>query len=84
MDVFSRYIISWWLANTLEPEFCCEALKEALESGCSEYFNTDQGAQFTSSEFFSILQGEEIKISLDGKGRMIDNIFIELLADLKA
>jgi len=57
MDVFSRYIISWRLANTLETGFCCEALKEALERGSPEYFNTDQGAQFTSSEFLSILQG---------------------------
>ena len=77
MDVFSRYIISWRLANTLEPGFCCEALKEALESDRPEYFNTDQGAQFTSSEFLSVLHGEEIKISMDGKGRVIDNIFIE-------
>ncbi len=77
MDVFSRYIISWQLSNTLESGFCCEALKEALEGDCPEYFNTDQGAQFTSSEFLSILQGKEIKISLDGKGRVIDNIFIE-------
>ena len=77
MDVFSRYIISWRLANTLGPGFCCEALKEALESGSPEYFNTDQGAQFTSTEFLSILQRKEIKISLDGKGRVIDNIFIE-------
>jgi len=77
MDVFSRYIISCRLANTLEPGFCCEALKEALESGCPEYFNTDQGAQFTSSEFLSILQRKEIRISMDGKGRVIDNIFIE-------
>ncbi|MBP8600994.1 MAG: transposase family protein [Candidatus Saccharicenans sp.] len=50
---------------------------KALESGCPEYFNTDQGAQFTSSEFLSILQRKEIKISMDGKGRVIDNIFIE-------
>jgi len=77
MDIFSRYIISWRLANTLEPGFCCEAFKEALESGCPQYFNTDQGAQFTSSEFLSILHRKEIKISLDGKGRVIDNIFIE-------
>ncbi len=77
MDVFSRYIISWWLANTLEPGFCREALKEALECDHPEYFNTDRGAQFTSSELLSILQGEEIKINLDGKGRVIDNIFIE-------
>jgi len=77
MDVFSRYIISWQLSTTLESGFCCEALKEALESDRPEYFNTDQGAQFTSSEFLSILQGKEIKISMDGKGRVIDNIFIE-------
>ena len=77
MDVFSRYIISWQLSDTLESGFCCEALKEALESGCPEYFNTNQGAQFTSSEFLSMLQGKKIKISLDGKGRVIDNIFIE-------
>ena len=77
MDVFSRYIISWQLSNTLESGFCCEALKEAPERGRPEYFNTDQGAQFTSSEFLPILQGKEIKISMDGKGRVIDNIFIE-------
>ncbi|MBC7349484.1 MAG: IS3 family transposase [Candidatus Aminicenantes bacterium] len=77
MDVFSRYIISWQLSNTLESGFCCEALKEALERGRPEYFNTAQGAWFTSSEFLSILQEKEIKISMDGKGRVIDNIFIE-------
>jgi len=61
----------------VETDFCCEALKEALEKGNPEYFNTDQGAQFTSKEFISILQSEKIKISMDGKGRVIDNIFIE-------
>ncbi len=77
MDVFSRYAISWQLTNTLELGFCCEVLKEALESDHLEYFNTDQGAQFTSCEFLSILQGKEIKINMDEKGRVIDNIFIE-------
>ena len=77
MDLYSRYIVSWRISNTLETDFCCEALKEALERGRPEYFNTDQGAQFTSKEFISILQTEKIKISMDGKGRVIDNIFIE-------
>ena len=77
MDLFSRYIVSWRISNTLEPDFCCEALKAALEQGKPEYFNTDQGSQFTSREFTSILKDNEIQISMDGKGRVIDNIFIE-------
>ncbi|MCK4432214.1 MAG: IS3 family transposase, partial [Candidatus Aminicenantes bacterium] len=77
MDLFSRYIVSWRISNTLEPDFCCKALKEALEQGKTEYFNTDQGAQFTSRDFTSILKSEKIQISMDGKGRVIDNIFIE-------
>lgn len=77
MDLYSRYIVSWKISTTLETEFCCDALKEALEKKRPEYFNTDQGAQFTSKEFISILKSENIKISMDGKGRVIDNIFIE-------
>jgi putative transposase len=77
MDLYSRYVISWKISNTLEADFCCEALKEAHEQGTPEYFNTDQGAQFTSRDFTSILQDKKIKISMDGKGRVIDNIFIE-------
>lgn len=77
MDLFSRYIVSWRISNTLEPDFCCEALNEALEQARPEYFNTDQGAQFTSRDFTSILKSENIRISMDGKGRVIDNIFIE-------
>ena len=77
MDLYSRYIISWRVSNTLETDFCCEALKEALKRRKPEYFNTDQGGQFTSREFILILQGKGIKISMDGKGRVIDNIFIE-------
>jgi len=77
MDLYSRYIVSWRISTTLESNFCCEALQEALERGRPEYFNTDQGAQFTSSDFTSILKGEKIKISMDGKGCVIDNIFIE-------
>ena len=77
MDLYSRYIVSWRISNTMETDFCCEALKEALERGRPEYFNTDQGAQFTTKEFISILQSEKIKVSMDAKGRVIDNIFIE-------
>ena len=77
MDWYSRYVVSWELSNTLDSRFCAEAVRTALWTSRPEIFNTDQGVQFTSSEFLSILQGEEIKISLDGKGRVIDNIFIE-------
>ncbi|MGB8952065.1 MAG: IS3 family transposase [Candidatus Aminicenantales bacterium] len=77
MDLYSRYIVSWEISTSLEPDFCCEALREALEKGSPEYFNTDQGAQFTSKDFTSILKEEKIQISMDGKGRVIDNIFIE-------
>jgi len=77
MDIYSRYIVSWKISTTLETDFCCEALGEALKRGKPEYFNTDQGAQFTSKEFTSILKERRIQISMDGKGRVIDNIFIE-------
>jgi putative transposase len=77
MDLYSRYLVSWRISNTLEPDFCCEALLEALKQGRPEYFNTDQGAQFTSRDFTSILKSNHIRISMDGKGRVIDNIFIE-------
>ena len=77
MDLYSRYIVSWEISTSLEPEFCSAALKVALGKGRPEYFNTDQGAQFTSKEFTSILKEEKIRISMDGKGRVIDNIFIE-------
>jgi len=77
MDLYSRYLVSWRISNTLEPDFCCEALLEALKQGSPEYFNTDQGAQFTSRDFTSLLKSNHIRISMDGKGRVIDNIFIE-------
>ncbi len=77
MDIYSRYIVSWRISITLEADFCCEALQEALKKSKPEYFNTDQGSQFTSKDFTSILQSKKIKISMDGKGRVIDNIFIE-------
>jgi putative transposase len=79
MDWFSRYVLSWKLSNTLDLGFCLEALKEALKIGTPEIFNSDQGVQFTSHEFTSILENRGIRISMDGKGRALDNIFIERL-----
>lgn len=80
IDWFSRRVLSWRLSNTMETSFCVEALNEALARyGCPETFNTDQGSQFTSERFTDILRDHEIKISMDGKGRYIDNIFVERL-----
>ena len=75
----SRYVAAWRLSNTLEAGFCTEALTEALARGRPEVFNTDQGSQFTSLEFTHVLQEHGVKISMDGKGRYNDNIFVERL-----
>ena len=79
MDWHSRYVVAWRLSNTLEADFCVDALKEALGQGRPEVFNTDQGSQFTSLEFTQVLQELGVKISMDGKGRETDNIFVERL-----
>ncbi len=80
IDWYSRKVLSWRLSNTMDTLFCLEALEEALQNNpVPEYFNTDQGAQFTSSEFTSVLKEKGIKISMDGKGRAIDNVFTERL-----
>jgi putative transposase len=80
MDWYSRKVLSWKLSNTLEAEFCVAALEEAIKSyGCPEIFNTDQGSQFTSEAFTGLLASHAIQISMDGKGRFHDNIFIERL-----
>lgn len=77
IDWFSRYILSWKLSNTMDTYFCLIALDEALKIACPEIFNTDQGSQFTSEDFIQSLQKKNIKISMDGKGRCLDNIFVE-------
>ncbi len=77
IDWHTRYIVSWKLSNTLEIDFCIQALHEALQQGQPEIFNSDQGSQFTSPQFTQILEGKAIQISMDGKGRVFDNIFIE-------
>jgi putative transposase len=78
MDLYSRKTLSWQLSNTLDPRFCVTALTEALARyGVPDIFNTDQGAQFTSQAFTSLLHQHGVRISMDGKGRWIDNVFIE-------
>jgi putative transposase len=79
IDWFSRYVLSWEISVTMETEFCVAALDWALRYGKPEIFNTDQGAQFTSQDFTKRLLDEEIRISMDGRGRVFDNIFVERL-----
>jgi len=79
MDWYSRYVLSWALSNTLEAGFCLEALEAALLSGPPEIFNSDQGAQFTSPAFTARLAVGGVRISMDGRGRALDNVFIERL-----
>lgn len=77
LDMFSRFILSWKLSSSMEVNFCVEALKDALKAGKPEIFNSDQGSQFTANTFINILKENQIQISMDGKGRYVDNIFIE-------
>lgn len=79
LDWFSRYVLAWQLSNTLDCRFCLDALQQALRLGQPEIFNTDQGVQFTAQEFTACLEGAGIRISMDGRGRALDNIFIERL-----
>ena len=80
MDWASRKVLAWRLSNTMEAEFCVTALKEALTRfGKPEIFNTDQGSQFSSNDFTDVLRDAKVKISMDGRGRWMDNVFIERL-----
>ena len=79
MDWYSRYVLAWRLSNTLDADFCVEALKEALRKGRPEIFNTDQGTQFTGKAFTGLLEQHGVRISMDGKGSYRDNLFIERL-----
>lgn len=79
IDWYSRYVLAWELSNTLDTQFCIDALEQALQLGQPEIFNSDQGSQFTSAAFTGILEAAGIRISMDGKGRALDNIFIERL-----
>ena len=79
MDWFSRYVVAWELALTLEADFCVRTLEAALGRGRPEIFNSDQGSQFTSEGFTEVLSGAGVQISMDGRGRVFDNIFVERL-----
>ena len=80
LDVYSRRVLAWRLSNTMTADFCVEALEEAISRfGAPEIFNTDQGSQFTSDDWINVLKKSGIAISMDGKGRWIDNVFIERL-----
>jgi putative transposase len=80
MDWFSRRVLSWRVSITLDTAFCIEALQAAMDRhGPPEIFNTDQGVQFTTADFRSALEGRGVRISMDGRGRYLDNIFIERL-----
>jgi putative transposase len=80
MDWYSRYVLSWELSNSMESSFCVRALERAIERyGKPEIFNSDQGSQFTDRRFIEILERNEIRISMDGRGRCMDNIFVERL-----
>jgi len=79
LDWHSRNVLSWRLSNSLDGDFCLEALEEALDQGRPEIFNTDQGVQFTSREFTSRLESAAVSISMDGRGRALDNVFVERL-----
>jgi putative transposase len=79
MDWHSRYVLSWQISNTMDVNFCLTALEQALEKGGPEIFNTDQGSQFTSQAFTGRLEEAGVAISMDGRGRVLDNIFVERL-----
>lgn len=79
LDWFSRFVLSWRLSNAITVDFCKEALFDAFKFGVPDIFNSDQGSQFTSNEFTKELISREIQISMDGRGRAIDNVFIERL-----
>lgn len=79
MDWHSRYVLAWELSNTLDKQFCLDALERALATSQPEIFNSDQGSQFTSSEFTGRLEATGVRVSMDGRGRVFDNIFIERL-----
>jgi len=79
MDWYSRYVLSWRLSNTMTADFCLDALEEALSQGTPDIFNTDQGAQFTSEAFVGLLERQGIRVSMDGRGSYLDNLFVERL-----
>src|SRR5207302_7602836 len=79
IDWYSRYVVAWRLSNTLDGSFCLDMLEEALTRGCPEVFNTDQGVQFTAAAWTGRLESVGVAVSMDGRGRCLDNVFVEAL-----
>jgi putative transposase len=79
IDWYSRYVLAWRLSNTLDGAFCLEMLEEALSRNCPEIFNTDQGVQFTAAVWTGRLEAAGVRVSMDGRGRCLDNVFVERL-----
>jgi putative transposase len=79
VDWYSRYVLAWRLSNTMDTSFCLDALEDALRKGRPEMSNTDQGAQFTSAAFTDKVEAADVRISMDGRGRWLDNVFVERL-----
>jgi putative transposase len=79
IDWYSRYVLSWSLSNSLDGRFCLETLDEALRGGTPEIFNTDQGVQYTARSFTGRLESAGVSVSMDGRGRALDNVFVERL-----
>lgn len=79
MDWYSRYVLAWRLSNSLDADFCIDALEEAFRKGRPDIFNTDQGSQFTDEGFIGLLERHGVRVSMDGKGRYTDNLFVERL-----
>jgi putative transposase len=79
IDWYSRFVLDWQISTNLESDFCVETLERTLKNNSCEIFNTDQGSQFTCNNFINVLKSKEIKISMDGRGRVFDNIFVERL-----
>ena len=79
MDWFSRYVLTWRISTSLDAQFCIGALEEALSQAGPDIFNSDQGSQFTSHDFITVLKEAGVRISMDGRGRVFDNIFVERL-----
>ncbi len=77
IDIYSRYVLSWRLSNTLDTQFCLDMLKHGLEKGKPQIINTDQGCQFTSDAWLNLVEGNGIRVSMDGRGRWADNVYIE-------
>lgn len=79
IDWYTRYVLSWEVSNSLHGDFCIAAVEAAMKKGRPEIFNTDQGSQYTSEKFTSLIESHDVRVSMDGRGRALDNVFVERL-----